>query len=216
MSSWEQTDPEILQLHSSFYCNPQQIPVETVLVVGAGNSGAEIAIELSKAGKRVWLAGRDVGRIPANTLGSAFGGRPYWWFISRVLSVDTPIGRKMKSNVLYHGSPLIRADRQEVTKAGIETTPRISGIQSGKPQLEDGRTLPVQAVVWATGFHPDFSWIDLPVFDDRGYPRHQHGVVPEAPGLYFVGLHFQSALSSALMGGVGADANYIVGKMART
>ena len=210
----QELDPGILQMHSSFYCNPQQIPAEAVLVVGAGNSGAEIALELAKSGRRVWLAGRDVGHIPANALGKALGGRPYWWFISRVLSVDTPIGRKMRSNVLHHGNPLIRAHRQEVAEAGIESTPRVSSIQSGKPQLEDGRTLPIDGVVWATGFHPDFSWIDLPVFDEHGYPRHQRGVVQDAPGLYFVGLHFQTALSSALLGGVGADAKYITGKIA--
>jgi putative flavoprotein involved in K+ transport len=206
-------DPGIFQLHSSDYKNPKQVPVESVLVVGAGNSGVEIALELCKAGKRVWLSGRDVGHIPANTLGKAFGGKPYWWFISRVLSVDTPIGRKMRSNVLYHGNPLIRANRQEVTNAGIESTPRVAGIQSGKLQLEDGHTLPIDGVVWATGFHPDFSWIDLPVFDDHGYPRHERGIVQEAPGLSFVGLHFQSALTSALMGGVGADAKFVVSKM---
>lgn len=207
-------DPAILQLHSSAYRNPQQIPVQNILVVGAGNSGAEIGLELARSGKRIWLAGRDVGRIPADRLGKAFGGRLYWWFISRVLSVNTPIGRKMKSNVLYHGTPLIRASRQEVVEAGIESTPRVSGVLSGKPQLEDGRSLPAEGVIWATGFRPDYKWIDLPVFDEHGYPRHKRGIVPEAPGLYFVGLHFQSALSSALLGGVGAEAEYIVKQVA--
>jgi len=210
-----QLDPAILQWHSSAYCNPQQVPVQNVLVVGAGNSGAEISLELARAGKRVWLAGRNVGHIPADTLGKALGGRPYWWFISRVLSVDTPIGRKMRSNVLYHGSPLIRANRQLVAGAGVEVTPRVSGIQAGKPLLDDGRSLPVEGVIWATGFRPDFTWIDLPVFDEYGYPRHQRGVVQDALGLYFVGLHFQTALSSALLGGVSTDASYIVAKIAQ-
>jgi putative flavoprotein involved in K+ transport len=207
-------DPAIVQFHSSSYCNPQQIPVQNILVVGAGNSGAEISLELARAGKRVWLAGKDVGRIPADKLGKAFGGRLYWWFISRVLSVDTPIGRKMKSKVLYHGAPLIRASRQEVVDAGIESTPRVSGVQSGKLQLEDGRVLPAEGVIWATGFRPDYKWIDLPVFDEFGYPRHQRGIIQEAPGLYFVGLPFQTALSSALLGGVGAEAEYIVEQIA--
>jgi putative flavoprotein involved in K+ transport len=182
-------------------------------VVGAGNSGAEIGLELARAGKRVWLAGRDVGRIPADRLGKAFGGRLYWWIISRVLSVDTPIGRKMKSNVHYHGAPLIRASRQEIVDAGVESTPRVSGIRFGKPQLEDGRSLSVDGVIWATGFRPDYKWINLPVFDETGYPRHRRGIIQEAPGLYFVGLLFQTALSSALLGGVGAEARYIVQQM---
>lgn len=209
-------NPTILQLHSSAYCNPQQIPVQQVLVVGSGNSGAEIGLELARAEKHVWLAGRDVGRIPADRLGRAFGGRLYWWFISQVLSVHTPIGRKMRSNVLYHGAPLIGTSRQEVTKAGIETIPRVTGTLSGRPQVEGGRSLPVEAVVWATGFRPDFNWINLPVFDKLGYPRHQRGIVPEAPGLYFVGLPFQAALSSALLGGVGADAAYIAGQITKS
>ncbi len=207
-------DPAILQMHSSAYCNPAQIPVQNILVVGAGNSGAEIGLELARAGKCVWLAGRDVGRIPADRLGRVLGGRPYWWFISRVLSVNTPMGRRMRSNILFHGRPLIRANRQEIAGAGIESTPRVSGVLAGKPQVEDGRSLPVEGVIWATGFRPDFKWIDLPVFDEQGYPRHQRGVVQGAPGLYFVGLPFQTALSSTLLGGVGAEARYIVQQIA--
>lgn len=210
----QELDPTILQVHSSAYCNPGQISVQNILVVGAGNSGAEIGLELARAGKRVWLAGRDVGRIPADKVGRILGGRPYWWFISRVLSVATPIGRKMRSNVLYHGAPLIRASRQEVLDAGIESMPRVSGVLSGKPKVEDGRSLPAEGVIWATGFRPDFKWIELPVFDENGYPRHQRGIVQGAPGLYFVGLPFQRALTSALLGGVGADAAYIAGQIA--
>ena len=208
-------DQEIQQLHSSVYCNPQQISGESVLVVGAGNSGAEISLELARAGKRAWLAGRDVGRIPADTLGRAFGGKPYWWFISRVLSVNTPMGRKMSANILYHGGPLIRANRQELIKAGVQFVGRVNGVQAGKPQVDDGHSLPAEVVVWATGFRPNFKWIELKVFDEYGYPRHRRGIVQEAPGLYFVGLPFQTALSSALLGGVGVDAAYVVGKIKR-
>jgi putative flavoprotein involved in K+ transport len=212
----QELDPAILQVHSSAYCNPRQIPVQNVLVVGAGNSGAEIALELSRAGKRVWLAGRDVGRIPADKVGRVLGGRPYWWFISRVLSVKTPMGRKMRSKVLFHGAPLINVSRQEVREAGIESIGRVSGVLSGKPMVEDGLSLPAEAVIWATGYRPDYKWIDLPVFGEDGYPRHQRGVIPEAPGLYFAGLPFQTALSSALLGGVGAEARYIVQNMGRS
>jgi len=203
-------DVAIQQLHSSAYCNPQQIAGQRVLVVGAGNSGAEIGMELARAGKQVWLAGRDVGRIPADKLGRAFGGRLYWWFISRILSVDTPMGRKMRSQVLVHGAPLIRANRQEVAAAGVESTSRVAGVQAGMPQLDDGRSLPVEGILWATGFRPNYHWIELPIFDEQGYPRHERGKVQGALGLYFVGLPFQAALSSALLGGVAADAERVV------
>jgi putative flavoprotein involved in K+ transport len=203
-------DPAIFQVHSAAYCSPQQVPAQNVLVVGAGNSGAEIGLELARAGKQVWLAGRDVGRIPADRLGRILGGRPYWFLISRVMSVSTPVGRKMRDTILHHGAPLIGSNRQKVADAGIESASRVQAVVSGQPQLEDGRSLPVDGVIWATGFRPDYSWIGMPIFDESGYPRHQRGVVPEAPGLYFTGLPFQTALSSALIGGAGPDAEYVV------
>lgn len=209
-----QLDPSIQQLHSSAYCNPGQIQGRSVLVVGAGNSGAEIAIELAKAGKRVWLAGRDVGRLPSNgPLGNFLGGRPLWWLINHILTVNTPIGRKVKASAGHQGAPLGRATRQEVTGAGVELAPRVSGIESGKPKLENGRILPIDGVIWATGFRPDYSWIKLPIFDEYGSPRHSRGIVPDAPSLYFLGLIFQTGLSSSLLGGVGADAAYIAGQI---
>jgi putative flavoprotein involved in K+ transport len=211
-----QLDPVIQQLHTSVYCNPEQIQGQSVLVVGAGNSGAEISIELADAGKRVWLSGRDVGRIPANgPLGKVFGGRPIWWFMSHVLTVNTPIGRKVRAGELHRGTPLGRLQRQDIAASGVELAPRLSGIQAGNPQLEDGRILQVGSVVWATGFRPNYQWINLPIFDETGYPRHWRGVVPDAPGLYFVGLLFQTALSSSLLGGVGTDAAYITQQIAR-
>jgi len=207
----KELDPAISQLHSSAYSNPGQIQARSVLVVGAGNSGAEIALELIKAGKRVWLSGRDVGRIPANSrFGKIFDGRLIWWFMSNILSVRTPIGRKIRESEFSHGTPLGRATRQELEDAGVELAPRLSAIRSGQPQLEDGRVLSVDGVIWATGFRPDYAWIDLPIFDKNGFPVHTRGVVPGAPGLYFVGLPFQTALSSSLLGGVGTDADYIV------
>ena len=200
----------IFQMHSADYHRPKDVPVQNVAVVGAGNSGAEIALELAKEGRKVWLAGRDVGSIPANKLGRLLGGKPYWWFLRRVMTIKTPLGRRMKANVLAHGNPLVRIPRDEVARAGVEFTPRLTAARDGKPQTEDGQTLPAEGVVWATGFRPDYHWINLLVFDASGRPRHERGVVPEAPGMYFVGLHFQFGLTSSLLGGVGEDARYIV------
>ncbi len=203
----------IFQLHSVAYHNPKDVPAQNIVVVGAGNSGAEIALDLAKAGKQVWLAGRDVGRIPANELGRFLGGKPYWWFLRHVMTIDTPLGRRMKANVLSHGNPLVRIKHEEISDAGVEFTARLTGARDGKPLLEDGRTLPAEGIIWATGFRPDYHWINLPVFDETGRPRHLRGIVPEAPGLYFVGLHFQTGLTSSLLGGVGADAKYITSKI---
>ena len=131
----------------------EDLPVQSVLVVGAGNSGAEIALELVRAGKQVWLAGQDVGLIPANgPLGKFLGGRPIWWFMNHILTVNTPIERKVKASGGHHGTPLGRATRQQIAATGVELTPSVSGVESGQPQLEDGRSLSVEAVLWATGF----------------------------------------------------------------
>ena len=206
-------DPGIQQMHSSCYQNAAQVPANKVLVVGAGNSGIEIGLELARAGKQVWLAGRDVGQIPADKVGKILGGRPYWWFLTHVLSIDTPIGRKMKAQVIHHGNPHLRSGRKDAIEAGIHIVPRVASIQDGQPRLEDGSSLPVEAVIWSTGFRPDYRWVNLPIFDQEGFPRHQRGVATEAAGLYFLGLHFQTGLSSALLGGVGADAAYITGRL---
>jgi putative flavoprotein involved in K+ transport len=206
-------DRGIFQLHSVLYHKPQDVTAQSVLVVGAGNSGAEIALELAQNGRKVWLSGRNVGRPPAAGLRNVFGGKLFWWFLRNIMTVNTPMGRRMKANVLDHGNPLVRIQREQVAAAGVEFTPRLAGASDGKPRLEDGHTLPVEGVIWATGFRPDYHWINLPVFDESGHPRHVRGVIPEAPGLYFLGLHFQTGLTSSLMGGVGADAKYITSRI---
>jgi putative flavoprotein involved in K+ transport len=211
-----QLDKAIFQIHSNAYANPNQVIQGSVLLVGAGNSGADIALELARAGKQVYLSGRDVGRIPSNTpLGKAFNGSLIWWFMSNVLNVKTPIGRKVKQAGLQHGGPLGHVTRQELAVNGIKLVPRLSSIQAGKPLLEDGQILDVDGVIWATGYRPDYSWVRLPIFDGKGLPRHTRGVIPDTPGLYFLGLIFQTALTSSLIGGVGADAAYIVNQVIR-
>jgi putative flavoprotein involved in K+ transport len=201
-------DPAIVQVHAGAYRNPAQLQVGPVLVVGAGNSGAEIALETAAAGHPTLLSGRHPGHVPSFVYRG--GGHAFWWFASRVLSVDTPIGRRVRRRALIHGGPLIRVEPKDITAAGIERVPRVAGTCAGQPQLEeDGRVLDIANVVWSTGFAYDFSWIRIPVAADDGLPTHQRGVVPSEPGLYFVGLPFLHSLTSALVGGVGRDAEYV-------
>jgi putative flavoprotein involved in K+ transport len=207
-------DPAIVQVHTAAYRNPAQIPAGRVLVVGAGNSGAEIAIELARAGRSVRWSGRDTGRVPARALSRIFGLHLYWWLLGHIMHVRSPIGRCLRSRMLERGTPLIGYGRDRVTDAGAIAVPRIAGVSGGRPRLDDGRVLAVRAVVWATGYRPAFEWIELPIFDDAGRPRHDRGVVAAAPGLYFCGLFFQSALTSSLLGGVGADASRIANLIA--
>lgn len=204
---------EVLQLHAADYRRPAQLRPGPLLVVGAGNSGAEIALESAQAGHRTYLAGRSTGEIPAAAY--ALGGRIFWFFANHVLAVNTPIGRRAQPNVVNHGGPLIRLRMQEVVRAGVERTPRVVGAVDGFPALEDNRVLEVANVIWCTGFRRDFSWIDLPIFDASGLPRHDRGVVVGEDGLYFVGLPFLTKLASAFIGGVGGDAARIAHLIAR-
>lgn len=208
----DQLDPSIQQMHSNAYHNPAQVSEDKVLVVGAGNSGAEIALELARHGRHVWVSGRDVGRlgITQSPLVHVFSGRPMVWLANHILTVNTPMGRRARKNFIGHGHPLGRARREDLVQAGIELVPRMAGVQSGKPLLEDGRALPAQRVIWATGYRPDYGWIDLPIFAADGYPVHRRGVVEQAPGLYFLGLPFQTAITSSLLSGIGRDAGFIV------
>jgi putative flavoprotein involved in K+ transport len=221
MSNWQKPrvpafarklDPGIAQLHSSEYRNPSQLRDGGVLVVGAGNSGAEIALDVA-GGHATWLSGRDTGRVPFRIGSLAYRlilarlvGRVLF---HRVLTVNTPIGRKLRPKLLSKGQPLVRVKPEDLAAAGVERVPRTVGVQDGLPVLEGGRALDVANVIWCTGFHPGFSWIDLPIFGEQG-PQHERGVVPGEPGLYFVGLTFLFAASSSMIHGVGRDAEYVV------
>jgi putative flavoprotein involved in K+ transport len=203
-------DPRIVQLHSHDYRSPSQLQDGDVLLVGAGNSGAEIAMDL--AGKqRVWLAGPSTGQIPVRhgTRRARLGFRVFRFLGHRVLRVDTPIGRKLGPKLIAKGDPLIRTKLKDLLAAGVERVPRVVGVQDGMPVLEDDRVMDVANVVWCTGFRTDFGWIDLPVFGDDGQPMHYRGVVESEPGLCFVGLLFQYSLSSDVLPGIGRDAEYI-------
>lgn len=200
----DELDPRIAQLHSNSYRNPRQLPAGGVVVVGAGNSGAEIAVELA-ATRQTYLAGRDTGHIPVHLVHN----RLTLWLAEHLLTLDTRLGRKVRANHGHGGDPLIRLSPKDLQSAGVARVPRVAGVADGKPRLADGRILDVTAVVWATGFRPDFGWIDLPIFDGAGLPRHHRGVVESAPGLYFLGLPFQHSFTSTHIGGVGRDARYL-------
>jgi putative flavoprotein involved in K+ transport len=203
-------DPGIVQLHSSAYVGPGQLREGSVLVVGTGNSGAEIAFEVSRSHPTL-LAGRDPSQIPVR-----HGGVPSRFVIPmvrflghRVLTTGTPIGRKARPKFLTRATPLIRTRTKDLAAAGVERGPRVVGARDGRPVLEDGRMLDVANVIWCTGFRLDFSWIDVPAFREGGQPTHDRGVVADQPGLYLLGLEFLYAATSAVVPGVGRDAEHI-------
>jgi putative flavoprotein involved in K+ transport len=202
----------IVQIHSKEYRTPSQLQPGDVLIVGAGNSGAEIALDLSPR-HRIWLSGRDVGHVPFR-----IGGLPGRVILvrlvlrvlfHRILNVNNPIGRKARPKFVSMGGPLVRTRPQELDAADVVRVPRTVGVKRGQPLLEDGRLLDVKNVVWCTGFRPGFpEWIDLPVLEGE-YPEHERGIVPGQPGLYFVGLLFLQSVSSEMIHGVGRDAKRI-------
>jgi putative flavoprotein involved in K+ transport len=203
--------PHIVQLHSSEYRRPSQLPEGAVLVVGAGNSGAQIALELAEAGRKVVLSGPDTGSLPRRLLGRDI----YDWLWPTLMrpSVDSRLGRRLMQGRLFAGDPLVGMSAESLVRRGVERAGRATAARRGAIVLQDGRTLPgIAAVVWCTGFRPDFNWIELPVLGLDGYPVHRRGISCHAPGLAFLGMRYQFRVGSALLGGVGEDAGYVVGQ----
>jgi putative flavoprotein involved in K+ transport len=204
-------DSGVVQLHSRDYRNPSQLASGGVLVVGVGNSGADIALEVAGT-HATYLSGKESGHVPFRIegwLARKLLVRIVRFVGHRVLTRGTPIGRRLAPTLLWRAAPLVRVKPADLTAAGIVPVPRVVGVRDGRPVLADDRTLDVGNVIWCTGFHPGFSWIQLPVLEDDGLPRHERGVVASEPGLYFVGLRFLYGMTSDTVNGVGRDAEWI-------
>jgi putative flavoprotein involved in K+ transport len=209
---------EIVQIHSSDYHNPKELRDGPVLIAGAGNSGAEIAVELAAHGHRVLLAGRPTGFVPFRI--SSFLGR---WLLCRlllrvvfhrILTIRTKIGRKARTQMISKGGPLIRQRPEDLARAGVQRVSKLTGVERGLPRLADGSVPQIANVIWATGFENGLDFIALPIFDEQGEVRHDGGVVRDQPGLFFVGQHFLYSFSSTMIHGVGRDAERIAGAVA--
>ena len=209
-------DPGIRQVHSSAYRNPGQLLPGPVLVVGAGQSGADIALESTRAGHDTWLSGRVKREIPV-----PFGSRRFrlafpvvWFGWNHVLTTGTPMGRRMQPVIRGGGAPLLRVQRSDLAAAGVHLTEeRTVGADGGRPALADGTVLDVANVVWCTGFRQEFGLVRPDATAEDGYPRGE-GIVADLPGLYYVGLLFQTAFASMLIGGAGRDAKRVAAHIA--
>ncbi|MDX1657666.1 MAG: NAD(P)-binding domain-containing protein [Nitriliruptorales bacterium] len=205
-------DPEIVQLHSSEYKNSSQLRPGPVLVVGAAHSGADVAHELASEGREVVLAGRATGEVPFDINAPLM--RVVWpilrFVATRVLTIRTPVGRKVREKMRAHGGPLIRYKRADLERVGVEwIEERVEDVTDGAPTLTEGRVIDAANVIWCTGFRQNFGWIDAPIAQDDGWPLEERGVSTVLPGLYFVGLAFQYSASSTLILGAGRDAAYV-------
>jgi putative flavoprotein involved in K+ transport len=205
-------DPGIIQLHSQQYRNPSQLQEGGVLIVGLGNSGADIGIEVAHSHPS-WISGTETGHIPwpiESFISRFFLVRLVRFLGHHILTVSTPIGRKLRPKMLSRATPLVRVKPRDLLAAGIQRVPRVVGVRNGLPLLSDDRTLDVKNVIWCTGYAHSFPWIDLPIFGADGNPIHERGIVGKVPGMYFVGLHFLYSMTSATLLGVGRDAERVV------
>jgi len=200
-------DPAVVQLHSSDYRNPDQLPAGDVLVVGGANSGVQIAQELSST-RRVRLAvGTKPPRFPRRILGKSL----HWWG-DHLGIITAPIGRFRRSK--RGGDLLIGTSHRQLSRRhGVELLGRVVAAEGRTLRSADGGSTATDVVIWATGFRPDYSWIKAPVLDERGEPIHRRGVT-SSPGMYFLGMHLQHSLGSSLIGFVKHDAAFIVDHIA--
>ena len=205
-------DPAIRQLHSGEYRNPSQLVDGPALVVGASHSGTDIAVELAGT-RRTYLSGRIHGQLPVSVDSRA--GAVAWPILkfigTNLLTLRTPIGRRVAAHARMGGAPLLRNRRPELRRAGvIHLEARTAGVRGGRPMLSDGQVLDVANVVWCTGYRPDHSWIEPSITGADGWPRQADGSVEGAPGLYVLGVPFLSGFTSILVLGASRDAARVV------
>ena len=204
----------ITQLHSAEYRNPDQLQPGPALIVGLGNSGAEIALELSRT-HSTSVAGTPGGELPIRH------GRAAARFVFplvrfaglHVFSLGTPIGRRVLPRLADRAAPLIRTRRKELAAAGVASVGRVTGVSEGFP-VADGRALAVTNVIWCTGFCSDFEWLHVPAFDEAGRIRQWRGVVDSVPGLYVLGLDAMYSINSDSLPGIVRDAAYLARRIA--
>jgi len=199
----ERLAPEVFQVHATGYRRADEVPPGNVLVIGGGNTGYQIAKELSATHKVALSIGSRQTPLPQRLLGRDL----FWWLAkARILdkSVETRLGQRLSTRETLIGS----SPRELKRRYGVELKPRAVDADGRRVRFEDGSHREVDAVIWATGYRPDYSWIKLPVFDEGSRLRHRRGVT-DVPGLYFLGLAWQHTRGSALIGWVKDDAEYI-------
>src|SRR2546423_6566156 len=194
--------PDVFQAHSTGYRRPSDVPEGTVLVVGGGNTGFQIAKELA-ATRAVHLAvGSRQMPLPQRFLGRDL----FWWLTkTRLLTktIESRLGRRLRDR-----DTLIGSSPRRLKRDGVELKPRAIAASGRTVSFAEGSELDVDAVIWATGYRPNHSWINLPIADPNGGVRHRRGVT-DVPGLYFLGLSWQHTRGSALLGWVKHDAGFI-------
>lgn len=208
-------DPAIHRLHSLDYRGPEDLAPGPVLVVGAANSGTDIALEAAASGHRTMMAGRHPGQIPPD-IDTPVGNLLSGLFLRRLraTTLDSARGQAFLREHRGHGVNLVRNKARDLVRAGIPRVGRVEGVRDGMPLLASGDVLDVANVVWCTGSVPDLGWIDVPgAMSENGSVAHRRGMVEAAPGLAFVGLPFQHSVMSPTLVGMRPDAEYVVERL---
>jgi putative flavoprotein involved in K+ transport len=204
----DELDADVWQAHSTGYRRPDDVPEGTVLVVGGGNTGFQIAKELSATHKVILSVGTRQKPLPQRVAGRDL----FWWLTKTGLihkTVESRLGQRLKDRDTLIGS----SPRQITRHHGVELKPRATAVSGRTVRSDDGNEVQVDAVIWATGYRPDYSWIDLPIVDENGRLRHRRGVT-DIPGLNFLGLTWQWTRGSALIGWVKDDAAFLAERIA--
>lgn len=196
----------IYHVHTSQYLNPTELRDGPVLIVGAGNSGAQIAVELSKDREVYLSVGNKMKFLPLEII-----GKNIFWWLDKLGVLGASINSKLGQFISRQGDPIFGLELKALIQSGkVKIRPRTESISTDTFTFGDGSKVQVQNVIWATGFLPDFSWIQIPnILSDRSKPIHNRGV-SSVEGLYFLGLPWQYRRGSALLCGVGQDAHFIV------
>jgi putative flavoprotein involved in K+ transport len=198
-----QLAPEVVQMHSTGHRNPDGVPRGVILVVGGGNTGFQVAKELSAMRDVNLSVGSQQTPLPQKIL-----GRDLFWWLTKTRLLSTTVESRL-GGPLQHRETLIGSSPRELERRyGVKLWPRAVRASGRMVVFADGSELEVDAVIWATGYRPDYSWIDLPVFESDGRLRHRRGVT-EVRGVYFLGLTWQHTRGSALIGWVKDDAEFI-------
>ena len=203
----DQLDPQLSQIHSAAYRNPEGLPGGRTLVVGAANSGQQIALELSQSRPVDIAVGERLKTLRQRPL-----GRDIWWWLSLVrlpkITIESRVGQRLSQRDVVIGGGL-----RELERSGVTVRPRVAGASGRTVSFGDDSSADYEAIVWATGFRVDHSWVDIPeIKDEHGQIRHARGVT-DSPGLYLLGMTWQYTRTSALLGWVGIDAAYVADRI---
>jgi putative flavoprotein involved in K+ transport len=203
----EKLDRSVTQVHSADYRNPQALPDGPVLVVGGGNSGLQIAEELAATRPVEVSVGENPPMLPQRLL-----GKDLFWWLTRLGLMRVPAESRLGRRVQARGEFVIGTNRRKLKQKGVRFRPRLVDSDGRTVRFADGATMQVDAVIWATGFRPDYTWIHIPDLVEDGRVTHRRGVT-DVPGLYFLGLSWQHTRGSALLGFLNDDATYLADRI---